>query len=216
MNIYYKFSEVKKILPPDRVKELEKLIADNIQPAYTKSGKEIEKAVVLIKPGSETGSLYLRGKEGDYTQDYVTQEAMNLFLTEEEKRFIVNNFRKISYDQHEKELFEKAEKIPVAEYDGLLWWGDEYFFCVEDLIERLEEDDLDKPQYVWAAKPVQVINPVSVFDVFENQIENRGWEDMDAKDLEGVEELQAALDKFVELNKDVKSYWEDNKKAIIL
>ncbi len=87
---------------------------------------------------------------------------------------------------------------------------------MDDLCDHLESAGEEWPEYVWAAKPTTVIQGLDVASVVEHRIEAHGWEDMDDNDLNGVAELQAALDKFEEANATVKSYWPDYTTAILL
>jgi hypothetical protein len=61
-----------------------------------------------------------------------------------------------------------------------------------------------------------VVRDLSVDDVLLNDIEARGWEEMDSDSFAGTAELQAALDAFVAANREVVSYHENPKKAILV
>lgn len=117
----------------------------------------------------------------------------------------------------ERMQFDKARKI---EYDGgWVYWegiGQNYFESLEDLLEQIEDEELEKPEYVWACKSIQFAR-LHLSSVLE-QIESCGdaYEDFDSDDLHGISVLAAAINEFNELNKDIVSYQPDYTKAIIL
>jgi hypothetical protein len=127
-------------------------------------------------------------------------------------------------DEREREReaarIEKAEKLdswdgPV-QWDGVRGgWGDGFFSSLDELIESLEDDDDDDgaelPEYVWCCKEAKRAR-ISLSSVLENLAEDM-YEDA-ADNFQGVDELQAAVDKFNELNKSVIS-WEPNYKRMV-
>lgn len=119
----------------------------------------------------------------------------------------------------EADRFEKAKKITAAEWPGWVYregCGGEYFREVEDVIERMQDDSegADPPRYVWAAKDVGV-SKVDIDDVVSNILDN-GWEDMELSDLNGVAEMEAAIDAFNEANASIEVYLPDYSIAILL
>jgi len=76
------------------------------------------------------------------------------------------------------------------------------------------DDDDEKPKYVWACKK----NFFAVADVSDitERIADNGYEDFDPDDLNGLDDLKAAIEKFNEANKDVVSYEPDYGVAILL
>lgn len=114
--------------------------------------------------------------------------------------------------KQEKERFEKAEKIPAAEWDDWVYLGDEYYQCVEDALDGYLEGH--EPEYVWAAKNVGL--PMATIDNIIEQVCDGGWEDMDSDDLDGVDELEAAIAAFNEANRDKQVYQVDYSKAILI
>lgn len=117
--------------------------------------------------------------------------------------------------------FEKATKVPDSEYDGWVYDGNEFFPCVESLVEHIEdqhdgEDPCSLPLYCWACTPERIIHDGSsllhrLFDGLE------GWDEFDpSKDLDGIPALHAALNAFAETNKEVVTYNPDFTRAIII
>lgn len=113
----------------------------------------------------------------------------------------------------EAERFEKATKIAESEYDGdHVMDGDSYYESVDDAIDQYEEGQ--EPEYVWACK-THGIPMVDMGTVTCNILDNM-WEDADESDLNGIEELQAALDAFNEANKSIQLWEPDYSTAILV
>lgn len=112
--------------------------------------------------------------------------------------------------QQEADRFQKAQKL--TEWNSWVYDGAEYYESVEHYLET--RDDLPIPAYVWACKE----NHFAIADVSDitDRIEENGYEDFDADDLKGMDDLKAAIEKFNEANKDVVSYEPDYGIAILL
>lgn len=108
--------------------------------------------------------------------------------------------------------YEKATKITYAEYKGsMIYDADKYY---EDLESALDGyDDGQEPEYVWACKNIGVTKATTE-SLYENMLENMG-EDADVYDLNGVDELEAAVTAFNEANKSI-SVWEPDYSTAIL
>jgi hypothetical protein len=123
--------------------------------------------------------------------------------------------KKWNDDENAKELarFEKARKITEAEYDGALVYLDERFFdCVEEAIDEYLPGQ--EPEYVWACENVGV--PLANADsIIDHLLENM-WEDAESSDLNGVAELDVAIDAFNAANRSVKVYRPDYTTAILV
>jgi hypothetical protein len=119
---------------------------------------------------------------------------------------------RVEQEAKELERFEKAEKVAYADYKGrMLFDGDEYHDGLEALEDHLYDTPL--PEYVWACKDVGVTK-ASSDSIVENMLENM-WEDADHNDLNGLEELDAAIVKFNEANDSI-SVWEPDYTTAIL
>lgn len=116
----------------------------------------------------------------------------------------------------EREKFEKAEKVSPADWDGGVFYGDEYFSELGGFIDNHVDDIVEAPpEYLWVAEPRQVV-VIEEGRIIQEIIENDGWEDMTADSLDGIPEFVAAIRQFEEVNKTVFSYWESNTKALDL
>lgn len=120
--------------------------------------------------------------------------------------------------REEAERFEKATKIHAADWKGdQVYWKDEYFSSIEDLIESYDSDLIDGtplPTYVWATVD-RGVPKVDVEDLLDRVVEGM-WDDAGYDDLNGVDELQAAVYSFNLANNGVTVYMVDFSTAILL
>jgi len=124
----------------------------------------------------------------------------------------------------ERERFDKAEKL--TEWIGWVYceglgFRDGFFESITELFDALadEESGLPEyvwtwPEYVWTCTPDRFVH-ADVSDITD-RMADQAYEDWDPADLNGLEELKAALDKFNEANKDAISYSPDYTKAVLL
>lgn len=119
----------------------------------------------------------------------------------------------------EADRFEKAKKL--TEWDGWVYLegtgSDGYSESLDDFWDNWENDHAEgdeKPKYVWSCKK----NHFAVADVSDitDRICESAYSDFDPDDLNGLDDLKAAIDKFNEANKDVVSYEPDYDVAILL
>ncbi len=143
----------------------------------------------------------------------------NNIVTIEELKLVNDHASTRWSAQREKSHFDKATKISDRDYQGFVYWGDEYFSEMKEMLDRLMEDCNDPediPEYVWATDPHMVIPSLDIGHVVADHMDNNGWEEMEMGDLNGVNELQVALNIFVEANKTVVSYFPDYKTAVVI
>jgi len=113
----------------------------------------------------------------------------------------------------EAERFEKATKIKASDYAGEhVFCGDQYYDSVEDAVDQFLEGQ--EPEYVWACQDSHLPN-VDLEDVTCNLLDNM-WDDADTSDLNGIEELEAALKAFNEANESVQMWEVDYSTAILV
>ena len=118
-------------------------------------------------------------------------------------------------DREEMARYEKAVKVPQAEWTGYqVFWDDRYFDTVEEAVEHAEADGGSTPEYIWAAKN-QGVPKATIEDLVSRLVEDM-WEDAEVDDLNGVDELQTAVDAFNEANKSVTVWMVDYSAAIIV
>lgn len=108
--------------------------------------------------------------------------------------------------------YEKATKITYSEYKGgMIYDADKYYEDLESALDGYDEGQ--EPEYVWACKDIGVVKATTE-SLYENMLENM-WEDADVYDLNGVDELEAAVAAFNEANKSI-SVWEPDYSTAIL
>lgn len=121
-------------------------------------------------------------------------------------------------DAAELARFEKATKIEMADYKGSqMFCNDQYFESIEQYRELIEDFDTGEsvlPKYVWAVTNVGV-GCADIDNLIEPLLAEMG-EDAETSDLNGVEELEKAIDTFNEANKSIVVYMVDYSRAILV
>ena len=113
----------------------------------------------------------------------------------------------------EAERFERARKIKESEYTGEhVMCGDSYYDSVEDAIDQFLEGQ--EPEYVWACKE-HGIPKVDLEDITTNMLDNM-WDGADTSDLNGLEEMEAALAAFNKANEAIRLWEPDYSTAILV
>lgn len=122
------------------------------------------------------------------------------------------------FEREERERFEKAEKVDGSKYAGWVYadnlsnHNNGYFESIEEIFDLYAEDEW--PEYVWCCDEVQFV--CASFDDAIEGCFDRAPEDWDSDELEGVDELKAAIEKFNAANAKLKSYHPDYSRAIVL
>ncbi len=209
------------LLSAERMAEVEAEIERRISIPQDTQGRPIESARLAdLSPWPRM--LYSR-MQHDENWLYIRREILAIVLTETEREMLNKHATGVIDDKREATAFAKAQKIKAADWAGGVFNGDTYHSSYDDFVSSCEDAVSDEemgyndhPAYLWAAKGQPVIAGHDVADVFECQMADRGWEDMDLHDLHGVEELQAALDAFTKANESVVAYHPDYSKAILV
>lgn len=219
-SFYLSFDQVKAsgLLHPDRLSELERQIEERLSIPQTPQGKPITTA--RLADLSPYGLFIYPRVDSDGDWDYAKRQILAAILTEEERTLLDADAFVAARRRRKEECFAKAEHILEKDWHGGVFKGDNYYSSTEELHDYLAENlapEDDYPTYCWAAKARRVIpEHLEVADLMQHLIEQNGWQDMETKDLRGVERLQGELDAFVDANSKVLSYWEDTSKAILL
>lgn len=116
-----------------------------------------------------------------------------------------------TFAQQDADRMDKAEKL--ESWSEGVFWGDDYYASLDDAIEAMDCDDIeDMPEYIYVAKPVGPLQ-LDAEDILQNLAENYCCEDYEI-DFEGDKEFAAACEAFNELNKGIKLFEEDRKRAV--
>lgn len=125
---------------------------------------------------------------------------------------------KAKCEREEEDLFDKAAKIASKDWSGdQCYYEDHYFDSVEDFLDWAENNFIEPshyPEYIWQAHN-QGVRKADIEDVIANCVDSL-WEDADYSDLNGVDELQAAIDAFNKANESITVWMVDYSTAIIL
>lgn len=207
------------LLSLERIAEIEAAMVADTSAVFDKNGALAVNAKIITQGGKRV--LILDGSDQGYACEYHRRNHFAEFLTQSEIRLINDHAFSTWAKRRDAEQFEKAEKVDAADWSGWVCdGGDRFDSSVDDWLERWAENYTegdDIPTHVWAAEPEMVLaRGLDVGDILQSDIEARGWEDMDLDCFAGASELQAALDHFVYLNRDVVSYRENPKKAILV
>jgi hypothetical protein len=113
----------------------------------------------------------------------------------------------------ERSRFDAAEK--VKEWSGPVCapHSDRYGRNLDELLELLDYDESDPPEYVWTCseRPVCHLDYGSIIEGATSD----AYEDFDPDSLHGEKELTEALEKFNALNKE-NVVWEPNYKVALV
>jgi hypothetical protein len=116
-------------------------------------------------------------------------------------------------NKKESERFEAATKIAWADYKGgMVFDGDRYFDDLEGLKDHYEGETM--PAYVWACEDYG-LSKASPDSIYENMLDGM-WEDADEGDLNGREELEAAIAAFNKANESISVWEPDYTTAIVV
>lgn len=210
---YHSLAEVRTsgLLSLERMTAIEAEIESRISEPRTADGRPITSAKLAAFPDG-TLMLYPR-MDHDPEGQYLRRELLAAILTPDELKLVNRHSLSVQSERRDAARFEKAAKLDT--WEGWVTDGDTYWDSVETYLDQREDNDWEHT-YLWVAVPQRVIPHLDVGDIVEHWVTDRGWEDMDTDDLEGVKELQAALDHFVEINKMVVSYVPDYTRAVLL
>lgn len=117
-------------------------------------------------------------------------------------------------EQRELERFNSAEKI--TEWSGPVYDGSDYHANLGDMMDQYSTmaDDPDLPDYVWACDEKHWVKANE--DMIFGCLEGDAPEYFSFSDLNGLDELNKAIEAFNEANKDEVSWWPNYKKAVLI
>ncbi len=203
-----------RLLSPERMAAVEAEIERRFSIPLAPDGKPITNARVI--DCGEHGLHLFPVMTHESNWEYARRTLLGCVLTEGERAMLDRSALGAASQRREEEKLAKATKVPESEWDGHVMLGDTYYDSVYECVEDRINDGEEPPLYVWPAVAQPVIRRLDVMDVIENQISEYAWEDFDEGDLHGAEELQRALDVFVEANKGVGAFWPDESRAIVV
>lgn len=122
---------------------------------------------------------------------------------------------KIERAEEERGRFEKSEKLTA--WDGWVFCDSVahttgYFKNIAELLERCTDGVV--PEYAWTCTETQFVQ-AHVSDIIGG-MEGDAPEDFDFADLDGLDELKAALQKFNEVNAGKICFMPDYKRSVLI
>ncbi len=217
---YPSLAEVREshLIPAARMAAIDAEIESRITEPRTPDGHPITTAKFATFPDGKL-MLYPR-MDHDPEGAYIRRELLREVLTEEELAMVNKHASSLANARADAARFERATKLDY--WDGWVTDGESYWESVEAYLDE-RADELDgweeqpsTPPYLWVATPQVVIPRLDVADVVGHYVCDRGWEDCGVDDLNGVAELQAALDAFTKANAAVVSYTQDSSRVVTL
>lgn len=216
--MYHSLEQVRDsgLIPEPRMTELLAEVECRLEGAFTGYGHRIANATVAAFPDGRRMLYTLH--DHDPQQQYCRRDLLAALMTDAEIELINQCYSSAASRRREADRFARATKVPASQWKGGVFWGDMWKATVEEMIEVIPDysEDPEEVTYLWASKPQEVIPSFDVEDVVSHWLDDRGWEDMDLFDLEGVPELQAAIDAFVKANEAVVSHSIDYSTAILI
>ena len=200
--------EEKQLTEDEIYAQIKERIKGEFIPLFTKEGKAVD-----VGYNKTTKLVYKDVDQMVSIASHHTEEETKAISEARHKRFEIEAAKK------EAATFQKAEKKKFAEWKGeMIFYGEDHYGELCDLLESMFElygvnFDL-YPEYVWATKPEAYITKKDAFEVYERDLEDK----TDECDLpvEGVEDLQKALDEFYECNKENILHWPDYSLALLI
>lgn len=200
------------LIPASRMLAIVAEVESRIEKAFDSQGRALTDCALAVFPDGKR-MLYPR-MDHDPNGEYIRRELLAQVLTPGELKLVNDKCHTGWSDATEAKRFEKATKL--TSWDGWVTDGDGFWPSVgEYMDERCDREWTHS--YLWCCNEQPVIPNLDVAGVTQHWVEDRGWEEMSPEDdLEGVAALQAALDAFVEANKDVVSYRADYEQCVLL
>ena len=208
-NVLDNLSKLKglNLLPDERIDELIDLTdIKQFVPVELKCGGTIKNEEWKLH--APTNKVYI---VSTYSSNYVRDLILQDLLSNDEIDLLNEHASKLYNKKGEKEKFDKAEKIHWRDFkinDKIILDDDQIFEDLESFVENYysnndpEDEDFEewKPKYLEEGEKEPWLYRVGVDQIVENYSEDVSWDYSDPN-ITGEEELQKALDKF----------WEDNK-----
>jgi len=167
----------------------------------------------------ECGTLWPNKESGDRCCDRRCEDCKDPLPSIKKYCWSVcNPCREAREDERELGRFTKAEKIHHQDWAGWVYYNDHYYSSTEDLFDSLfhyDDEETGRPDYVWACKTNKFVDQDFLGRVLSD-IQDEAYEDFETDDLDGVPELKAALEAFVNINHTKVAYAVDYTKAILL
>ncbi len=137
-NILDSPDNLRGVLSDHRIEEIKSWVApESFQEVKLENGREISSHLINIYT---QGLWDKKNWDRESSVDYISREIINELLTEEEIALINEKACRVYSERREQELFEKAEKIKAANWDGWVFcdgasYNDGYFPNIDEFLE---------------------------------------------------------------------------------
>jgi hypothetical protein len=213
---WYKLEDYAIMFEKERWDEIEKIINDVI-PAVLE-GRVVNGFVV----NPTTGMVFYTNntdidKIEKHTFDYIRSSILTNILTDDEYEKCIKHFRSLIDEKRDKEIFDKATKIPEEEYGDPVFYADNYYWNTCGFVEMFDDDLEELPEYVFGSETIKPFENSSIEKILGQWFDNF----VDLDDNCGVhmppipDYLTAAWEKFKEEQKDF-CYYEEDRKTVVL
>jgi hypothetical protein len=201
------------LFSPERMKEIRDYLADDkFGEPKLEGGKRIVGWVIHFDSGLMWSDGMFNRESGKF---YIHNKILEKYLSDDEIDKINNYANSVWHERNDAARFQVAKKVSENEWGGRVFWNDNYYESVDDF-KDVYSDDVDFPDYVWAVDEENLVVNFDINEVVERFTNDTSYEDFDSSDLNGLKEFEVAIEKFVEANKDFKSWNSSWKIAVIL
>jgi hypothetical protein len=212
--IFEDFSRLKDagLIPPERCLEIASYLGDDqFEPAVLKNGRLIPEWF-SHKITGQIFNDHLMQLNNKWSRNRM---ILDVILTAEEIEKINKHGNEAWSRVNDKQRFDRATKVPAANWLFPVNNGDEYWETVDEYLEQMEDEGNELPDYIWGVDQIESTLSLDATDIVDNATEGKG-EDLCAADFIGFAEFEKEVEKFVELNKDHKSWYASGKVAVLL
>jgi hypothetical protein len=122
---------------------------------------------------------------------------------------ICEDCRQKKQEEKEQAAWDKAELVEkYPGYEGMFYDGDDrYYSTVEEALDDLMTEDDSPPEFLFMTKPAHPMK-IDIEWLYEHISENAEIDDFDCREhMVGMDEFEAAVEKFNEANKAVVIGW---------
>lgn len=177
-----------------------------------KSDKTESGFVILLDKFGQQVNVGIFDLRSENSRKYLQECFDRAYETDEESRARYDR----EYAAKELSLFQKSQKIPQFEWPDGVFFNENYYSDIDYLHQDLCMNGIDVPQYVWAAKEIQLRLP-DASDIVDQIFANISLDDYPEASSKSARELDEALIKFYGENKVNFTFLEpDYSKAILL
>lgn len=209
----YEIKHYRQFFSDERWDEIQRIIHNWVNPKL-EDGRTITGCIM----NPETRIIFI-GKSYDelanHMKEYYSKHVFEEILTEEESVLCQSLCSKMFRENYERRLFEKAKKIFEYQWDGPVFYGDDFYMSVDDMRDMLDCDDDQIPEYVFASEECQTFKESDLEYMIDSHFDRiGGFEDWEPNNPAIPNYLKEAWKRFVDENSE--TYYEQDHDTIII